>query len=130
MRVKPTDLSSVYFLLEAEAGACPRPPSHALGPFYVVGVKESRQNDKKEKAAAATAASAVATLAGNLASKEPGDTKERPAAGVGSGSAATPTATSIGEDGTAAGAEGGEDSGVDLKVSTTAVDSDGVLVGT
>lgn len=125
--MEPADPSSVYFLLEAEAGACPRPPSHAFGPFYVVGVKESRQNDKKDKAAA-VAASSIATLAGNLASKEPGGTKERPATGLGSGAAATTPAESIGEGGTAVGADGGEV--VDLKVSTTVADSDGVLVGT
>ncbi|CBN75312.1 conserved unknown protein [Ectocarpus siliculosus] len=116
VRVEPTDPSSVYLLPEAEAGACPRPPSHAFGPFYVVGVKESRQNDKKDKAAAAASA-----LAGNLASKEPGDTKERPATGLGSGAAATTPAESIGEGGTAAGADGGEDSVVDLKAQSSPV---------
>ncbi|CAM9128740.1 unnamed protein product [Ectocarpus fasciculatus] len=122
VRVEPTDISSVYFLPEAEAGACPRPPSHAFGPFCVVGVKESRQNDKKEKAAAAAAAaSAVATLAGNLAVKETGDTKERPATGLDSEAAATTPAESIGEGGTAVGADGEEDSGVDLKAQASPV---------
>ncbi|CAM9130285.1 unnamed protein product [Ectocarpus sp. 4 AP-2014] len=117
VRVEPTDPSSVYFLPEAGAGACPRPPSHAFGPFYVVGVKESRQNDKKENAAAA----AASALAGNLASKEPGDTEERPATGLGSGAAATTPTESVGEGGTAAGIDGGEDSVVDLKAQSSPV---------
>ncbi|CAB1111934.1 unnamed protein product [Ectocarpus sp. CCAP 1310/34] len=111
VRVEPTDPSSVYFLPEAGTRACPRPPSHAFGPFYVVGVKESRQSDKKEKAAA----TAALALAENLASKEPGDTRERPATGLGSGAAATTPAESIDEGGTAVGADGGEDSLGDLK---------------
>ncbi|CAM9138462.1 unnamed protein product [Ectocarpus sp. 12 AP-2014] len=117
VRVEPTDPSSVSFLPEAGAGACSRPPSHAFGPFYVVGVKESRQNDKKEK----TAAAAASALAGVLASKEPGDTKERPATGLGSGAAATTPAEGIGEGGTAVGADGGEDSVVDLKAQSSPV---------
>lgn len=116
VRVEP----KVYFSeLSSVAPRLRRPPSHALGPFSVLGVKESQQ--KETKAAAAAASSTVAALAGVSASKGVvgKGNKQAPASkngGDGGGGAATAAGgdTTTAND-TVAGAGEGED---DSKVKT------------
>ena len=66
VRMEPEDLSSG--VEAAAAGARPRrrPPSHALGPFFVLGVKESQQ---KETKSAIVASAAVTAFSGASTSK-------------------------------------------------------------
>lgn len=66
VRMEPEDLSS-----DAEAAAAGprprrRPPPHALGPFFVLGVKESQQ---KEAKSAIVASAAVTAFSGASTSK-------------------------------------------------------------
>lgn len=63
------------------------PPSHALGPFSVLGVKESQQKDSK--AAAATASSAAAAFSGMSVLKgiTGKSNQQTPAPGIGGGTA-------------------------------------------
>lgn len=81
VRIEPEDL----FSAEAAApGPRARPPPHALGPFFVLGVKEWHH---KEPKATDTAASAVAAFSGiSVTKNEP--TSENTDSGVAGAAAA------------------------------------------
>lgn len=55
------------YISPAEAAAAegrPRPPPHALGPFFVLGVKESQHKEVKPATAASSAAAAFSGVPG------------------------------------------------------------------
>lgn len=62
-------------VVPAAEAARRRPPSHALGPFFVLGVKESQQKEQKETKDLATVASAAGAFAGSSGPREPGVSK-------------------------------------------------------
>lgn len=83
VRVEPKEYSSEF---SSAAGPRPRPPSHALGPFYVLGVKEAQQ--KEGKAAATAVSSAAAAISAMSALKGyTGNDKPPPASGNAGGAA-------------------------------------------
>lgn len=61
VRMEPQDLSSAE---AAAAGTRSRPPPHALGPFFVLGVKESQQKEIKSASATSSAIAAFSGVSG------------------------------------------------------------------
>ncbi|CAM9599254.1 unnamed protein product, partial [Scytosiphon promiscuus] len=69
--------------------ARPRPPSHALGPFFVLGVKESQQKEQKEPKGLVAIATAAGAFSGRSGAKESGGSKTSTMGGENGGAEAT-----------------------------------------
>ena len=81
VRMEPEDLSSEEM---PKDGLRFRPPPHALGPFFVLGVKESQQ---KELTSATSASSVVAAFSGMAAPKSEPAAQNKSTGGEGAAAA-------------------------------------------
>lgn len=62
-------------VVPAAVTARPRPPSHALGPFFVLGVKESQQKEQREAKDVDAVGSAAGAFSGKAAHTDLGGSK-------------------------------------------------------